>query len=632
MNLLKIGLIFVFAMSGLATTSKAAPFNQATVRRIIDGREVFIDRRPATVNESADRGQEISTGNSRAELLFDRHALGFLGTQSLIRLGEDCLRINRGQVLVNGPQNSCIGSKVLGIRGTTYWLSVRENGNYELAILSGNAIIGNERKLNHPIAKRKATDILTMYPRINPELGVGVSGWGSNASEQSLGAAAGAVLADASFFLPLRQVNGSNLLYSYTTANGNFDGIAGASSELGYKWLNPTDRSIYSLLIGYDGWSDGDCFHSQLAIGGLWEVNRWKFGASGGIPVDECNNNLGYAIGELGVPVADLGEQSVTLSFAPYLIHGIGNSYGGGRIGLNVPISNQLTVSAYGQYDDLLNTVIGGQVSYRFTPNGALVNDPNINQQSPSPPTSFQARRLNQGNQNINKLSNGNFNANQLIAETSSTIQSLHINNRRLAQSQNSISFQAGEIATFDSDGNLINSRQMSSQEFSNVIMETMRGQNLLPESNIIKLTYHKLYGKPDRNLLAILGSDGRFATRTPFPRLRGANNLIVPSNKLNNNDQKPTEKEISSKSKKNQKVDDINSNEDNQQRQRDLNKASTQEDNPPPNNPADTTIIGTIERLEPVPSTEPTPANLRPLTPTRPSRPMDPTLPGGLM
>ena len=122
MNLLKIGLIFVFAMSGLATTSKAAPFNQATVRRIIDGREVFIDRRPATVNESADRGQEISTGNSRAELLFDRHALGFLGTQSLIRLGEDCLRINRGQVLVNGPQNSCIGSKVLGIRGTTYWL------------------------------------------------------------------------------------------------------------------------------------------------------------------------------------------------------------------------------------------------------------------------------------------------------------------------------------------------------------------------------------------------------------------------------------------------------------------------------------------------------------------------------
>ena len=42
----------------------AAPFNSATLRRIIDGREVFIDRRQATVNETADRGQELSTGLS----------------------------------------------------------------------------------------------------------------------------------------------------------------------------------------------------------------------------------------------------------------------------------------------------------------------------------------------------------------------------------------------------------------------------------------------------------------------------------------------------------------------------------------------------------------------------------------
>lgn len=530
MDLLKTALIFAFVTTGLGIETKGAAFNQASVRRIIDGRDVFIDRRPAAVNQSADRGQEISTGRSRAELLFDRRALGFLGTNSLIRLGEDCFRLNRGQVLINGPQNSCLGTKVLGIRGTTYVLSIRENNNYELAVLSGEAIIGDESQSNELTKPQNAADILTLYPTINPEFGIGTSAWGSNTSGETLGEAAGVILANTSFFLPLRQTNGSNLLYTYTTANGNFDGIWGASSEIGYKWFNPSNQSINSFLVGYDGWSDGNCFHSQLAIGGLWQKDRWKLGASGGIPMDGCANNLGYAIGELGVPVADLGEQSITLSLAPYLIHGIGDSYGGGRIGINVPISNQLTLSTYGQYDNLLNTVIGGQISYRFAPNGSLINDPNINQQSPSPPASLQAQRINR---NYTTLANSNLNANRLIAETSSTIQSSNITDKRRGQSQDSVYLQAGDIATFDSDGNLLSRRQMSKQQFSDVVVETMRGQNLLPESNIIKLTYQRLYGEPDRQLLTILGSNWRFAARAPYPRLRGANNLVVPNNKF---------------------------------------------------------------------------------------------------
>ena len=127
----------------LPAAAGAAPFNNATIRRIIEGREVFIDRKTATVNDTADRGQELSTGRSRAEVLFDRRALGFLGSNSLIRLGEECFRLDQGQVLVNGPQNTCLGTKVLGIRGTTYVLSVRDDGNYELAVLSGEASVGD---------------------------------------------------------------------------------------------------------------------------------------------------------------------------------------------------------------------------------------------------------------------------------------------------------------------------------------------------------------------------------------------------------------------------------------------------------------------------------------------------------
>ena len=597
MDLLKTALIFGVVTSGFGAATNAAPFNQATVRRIIDGRDVFIDRQPASIDQSAERGQEVSTGRSRAELLFDRRALGFLGTNSLIRLGEDCFRLNRGQVLVNGPQNSCLGTKVLGIRGTTYVLSIREDSNYELAVLSGQAFVGNANETNDLKEIQDSADILSLYPTINPELGVGTSAWGSNASGKVLGEAAGVVLADASFFLPLRQVNGSNLLYSYTTANSNLDAIWGGSSELGYKWFNPENQSINSLLVGYDGWNDGDCFHSQIVIGGLWQQDRWKLGASGGIPVDGCANNLGYVIGELGVPVAVVGEQSITVSLAPYLIHGIGNSYGGGRIGLNVPISNQLTLSAYSQYDNLLNTVIGGQISYRFSPYGALINDPNANQQSPSPPTSLQSQRINQINRNNSTLASRNLSTNLLMAETPSIIQPLNNRDTGSGHSEDTVYLQAGDIATFDSDGNLLSHQQMSKQQFSKVVVETMRGQNLLPESNIIKLTYQRLYGIPTRELSAILGSDWRFSARTPYPRLRGANNLVVPNSKI-----PQKKKQIRDKNKDDERTNDVNSNVDNQistpEDQTDSNSSTNQADTRIPNTTGTSTTPSNPNRI----------------------------------
>ena len=73
----------------------------------------------------------------------------------------------------------------------------------------------------------------------------------------------------------------------------------------------------------------------------------------------------------------------------------------------------------------------------------------------------------------------------------------------------------------------------MSKEKFSQLIIDTMSGQNLLPESHVINLVYQELYGLPDRTLLSILGSDWLIAARTPYPRLRGANNLVVPENKL---------------------------------------------------------------------------------------------------
>ncbi|WP_231856507.1 hypothetical protein [Synechococcus sp. MIT S9508] len=504
----------------------AAPFNSATLRRIIDGREVFIDRRQASVNETADRGQELSTGSSRAEVLFDRRALGFLGKNSLIRLGEDCFRLDRGQVLVNGPQNTCLGSKVLGIRGTTYVLSVQDNGTYELAVLSGEASVGDAV---HESKTEDSQDILSMYPTLNPVIGFGSSAWGGNASGETLGEAAGLILGDASFFMPLSQSLGSNLLYSYTTASSNFDAAWGASTELGYKWFNPDNRSISSVLMGYDGWDSAGCFQSQLALGGLWQKGRWQFGVNGGIPLDQCVNNLGYAIGQIGIPIADVGDQSITLSLSPYVLYGIGESFGGGRIGVNVPIGNQVMLSTYGQYDNLLDTVIGGQISYRFATKGGFVDDPNLQRPSASSPMPWQAREFNTGSPMQIAMGPKRESSPPQAAEK---VQISEMTNL-IGNTDTLVQLKAGEEATFSPEGVLLNQKMMSKDRFSQLIIETMSGQNLLPESHAINLVYKKLYGVPDVTLLSILGSDWLIAARTPYPRLRGANNLVVPNNKL---------------------------------------------------------------------------------------------------
>ena len=536
----------------LSPEAIAAPFNSATIRRIIDGREVFIDRRQAAVNQTAGRDQELSTGSSRAEVLFDRRALGFLGNNSLIRLGQDCFRLDRGQVLVNGPQNSCLGTKVLGIRGTTYVLSVREDGNYDLSVLNGEAEVGDAVQISQQPDRQ---DILTTYPTLNPVIGLGSSAWGSNANGDELGQAAGLILGDASFFLPISQSMGSNLLYSYTTASSNFDGAWGGSTELGYKWFNPDNRSINTLMVGYDGWDVAGCFQSQLTVGGLWQRERWQFGVTGGVPLDQCVNNLRFAIGQVGIPVADLGEQSITLSLSPYVLHGIGQSFGGGRIGVNVPVGNRLTLGAYGQYDNLLDTVIGGQISYRFSTNGGFVSDPNLRKPAPKSPLPWQAGDLNRPQpMQIAMHGNGHGIASQTEPSPSSSTQSCL--EQPINEDNDIVRLKAGEEATFDPDGRLLCLQRMDKKRFSELIMQTMAGQNLLPESQAINLTYQQLYGQPNRTLLSVLGSDWMIDARTPYPRLRGTNNLVVPDNKL------PRD-EVQTEEPENEEALEVDNNED---------------------------------------------------------------------
>ncbi len=529
------GLLPLALLAGCLGPALGAPFQNATVRRIIDGRQVFIDSQPARVNQTAGRGQQVRTGGSRTELLFDRRAIGFLGRNSLITLGQDCFRLSSGTVLVNGPQSSCLGSKVLGVRGTTYVLSASDQGGYELAVLTGEAVLANSAAEARELQPAEGSvDILSRYPRLSPVIGFGSSAWGSNAGGKSLGEAAGLILGDLGFFTPLLQNGGNSLLYSYSTGSSNFDGFWGLSSELGYTWFDPNNRSSSTLLLGYDGWQQAtddarsSCFHSQIAVGGQWQKNRWQFSANGGIPVDGCDNNLGFAMAQVGIPIVDLGNDSIHLSLAPYLMHGIGNSYGGGRIGLNVPIGNQLNLSAYGQYDDLLNSVVGGQISYRFATAGRFVRDPNLPAPGQRSPVPWQNQGFN-GGQPM-QLALG-MQAKGRPAEAGPS--DAHSPLLSQANPTNETVVRAGESARFDASGNLISREPLSRERYEQLLINNLEGQNLLPESHAIATTYERLYRSSTPAVLAVTGVDWLTAARTPFPRLRASNNLVVPDNKL---------------------------------------------------------------------------------------------------
>ena len=182
-------------------------------------------------------------------------------------------------------------------------------------------------------------------------------------------------------------------------------------------------------------------------------------------------------------------------------------------------------MSAYGQYDDLLNTVVGGQISYRFAPAGSFVNDPNMAPKGATSPLPWQAKTNQFRTGQPIQLALGKASHAPITSDVSQGLISQEANG--------AITLKAGEEGLFSANGTLLSRSAMSQARYSQLVQQTMGGQNLLPESNLISQTYTNLYGTPSPQVLGILGSDWRIAARTPFPRLRGSDNLVVPDDKL---------------------------------------------------------------------------------------------------
>ena len=130
----------LLALSGgvlLPLAATAGPRPDARVQEILDGNELFIDRKQARVNQLAYRPEVITTGNSRGSLALSNGAQARISKNAQLRLGADCARLQKGQMLVSGKQDTCVGSIRMSVRGTHYVVEVLEDETTQVAVLDG---------------------------------------------------------------------------------------------------------------------------------------------------------------------------------------------------------------------------------------------------------------------------------------------------------------------------------------------------------------------------------------------------------------------------------------------------------------------------------------------------------------
>jgi len=113
------------------------PAERATVLAILDGPDLWIDRRRARVKDNARSPELLRTGASRAQLGLQAAAALRMNRSSQLRLGSRCFLMERGQVLIAGPLSLCTRSTRLSVRGTHVQVDLDERGSATISVLEG---------------------------------------------------------------------------------------------------------------------------------------------------------------------------------------------------------------------------------------------------------------------------------------------------------------------------------------------------------------------------------------------------------------------------------------------------------------------------------------------------------------
>jgi hypothetical protein len=378
----------IFSQSAWAAPTAWAP-KSLRVERIVD-KIGHVEIKGVRVKAGATGlpGETVKTINTRAEVFFPNTTQGVMMPETALILGERCIQLvktsatERPRVMLVGKSSVCLGSRTLAKGRSTMIVEQDPSGGYTVAVLAGQAEIGESDAVVD-----SEYDILKQFPSISTTVGIGGSGY-TNAYPTS----GGLILGSLNGFVPLAQDRSRSILYSYTATGSNFDGYWGASTELGYRWFSPTNRSTSSVYVGYSGFDSLSCFSNLINVGAGWEKGRWRFGASTGFNTGGCDSAFSFGALNISAPIAKIDQvRSAYLSLTPYLLWGdnvpspsnyydsSGSSYSpGGRLTFSVPVSETVSISAFGAVDVVNGASIGGTVKVRFPTGGDIIRDPNL--------------------------------------------------------------------------------------------------------------------------------------------------------------------------------------------------------------------------------------------------------------
>ncbi|MEA5472355.1 hypothetical protein [Spirulina sp. 06S082] len=132
----------IIIYSALRPIPAIAQINQAIVQEIVKSDEnaeengVFIDEDLAEVDAIALLKQKIVTQAASTSLLFSNGAMGRLGPQSSVIVGQ-CIEVQQGLLLASGPANGCTATFEIGVEGTVYVMEVNAAGETQIKVLEG---------------------------------------------------------------------------------------------------------------------------------------------------------------------------------------------------------------------------------------------------------------------------------------------------------------------------------------------------------------------------------------------------------------------------------------------------------------------------------------------------------------
>jgi len=130
-----LGLLVVLGLGTVVQSQSAV--TRGTIVQITGGDGVFVQTRKARLNDVAQSGQQIRTEQASTQVEFNNRAIARLGPNSRLTVGGCGAQLQQGKALISGPVTSCTQTITAAVRGTTYTLEIKEDGQEVLDVLEG---------------------------------------------------------------------------------------------------------------------------------------------------------------------------------------------------------------------------------------------------------------------------------------------------------------------------------------------------------------------------------------------------------------------------------------------------------------------------------------------------------------